>query len=314
MCSPAAKPAKIKRIVPKLKTVVGLGVVIVILSAYYKYGHLVTTESMRREHSWLRAVAATYPTGAPLLFVCGMTGLVSLSLPGASGCCFLAGLLFPAPLACLLTWFGFTFGSGLCYVLVLNVLGDYVRRLISDTPKMGGYFIRFRAYLKDSEIVPMLCVRYLLFIPHWFTNASAALLGVNFMVFMWTTALASLPGTLLYTFAGVTLASIFEEQERAVAAGTTAVDTPSTLQLLLLVVQSQSDRNKALIAVCASLFLFVPLASWLYTNRATSHKEKVSPSGRFRGSYLSKEASELNMPSPFKIRSRKVASHAEQYA
>lgn len=169
--------------VPKLRTILGLSVVIVILTAYWRYGHLVTTESMRKNNNMLRAVAASYPVGAPLLFVAGsyfcqvslhtdllwpgMTGLVSLSLPGASGCCFLAGLLFPAPLACLLTWFGFSFGSALCYVLVQNVCGDYVQGLIRDTPKMGGYFVRFQEYLQDSEVIPMLVVRYLLFIPHW---------------------------------------------------------------------------------------------------------------------------------------------------
>merc|ERR1712070_1284998 len=92
-----------------LRTVLGLSVVVIILAAYWKYGDLVTTESMRENNDRLRAVAASYPVAAPLLFVAGMTGLVSLSLPGASGCCFLAGLLFPAPLACMLTWFGFSF-------------------------------------------------------------------------------------------------------------------------------------------------------------------------------------------------------------
>lgn len=306
MCSPQASkgtPTASRSMVPKLRTILGVSVVIVILTAYWRYGHLVTTESMRKNNNMLRAVAASYPVGAPLLFVAGMTGLVSLSLPGASGCCFLAGLLFPAPLACLLTWFGFSFGSALCYVLVQNVCGDYVQGLIRDTPKMGGYFVRFREYLQESEVIPMLVVRYLLFIPHWFTNASAALLDVNLCTFLWTTALASLPGTLLYTFAGTTLASIFAEQERAVAAGMTAVDTPSTLQLLVLVIQSQSSRNKALIGASASLFLLVPLAAYWYSNKTAKRKSKTSPK---RTTYLSKDVPSLDCsnPSPFKIRSR----------
>ena len=73
----------------------------------------------------------------------------------------------------------------------------------------------------------MICIRYLLFIPHWFTNVASPLIGVPFFLFLWTTMLSSIPGTALYTCAGAGLATVFEARERAAAAGEAAGEMPA---------------------------------------------------------------------------------------
>eukprot|EP01047_Picozoa_sp_COSAG01_P010940 COSAG01_NODE_473_length_16542_cov_42.403651_10_plen_244_part_00 len=148
---------------------------------------------------------------------------------------------------------------------------------LDASPKLLGYFATFKSYLQDangSQVLPMICIRYLLFIPHWFTNVSAALIGVPFPLFQWTTLVSCIPGTVLYTCAGAGLASVFEAQEAALARGET-VAPPSTLEVLLSVVRVDSWRDRLLLAGFLSLFLLVPLVVWLRMKKPTGRQAQA---------------------------------------
>jgi hypothetical protein len=108
-----------------VRSVIAVGVVVGIVGAYIRYGHLLTMEALRENQRWLRSTANTRPVASATLFVVAMIGDVALSLPGSTLFCFMSGLAFPQPLASVLSWAGFGFGSGLCFVLVQTVLGDY---------------------------------------------------------------------------------------------------------------------------------------------------------------------------------------------
>ena len=56
----------------------------------------------------------------------------------------------------------------------------------------------------------MIYVRYVVIIPFWFVNVSAALLGAKFETFVISTFLATIPGSILLTTAGRGLSNIFE--------------------------------------------------------------------------------------------------------
>ena len=81
-----------------------------------------------------------------------MMGIVALSLPGSTLFCFVSGLAFPQPFACVLAWLGFSFGSGLCYILVQTVLGDYFRGKLAASEKMSHYYGLFRGCARASQI------------------------------------------------------------------------------------------------------------------------------------------------------------------
>merc|ERR1712086_778605 len=105
--------------------------------------------------------------------------------------------------------------------------------------------------------MPMLCIRYLLFVPHWFTNVSAALIGVPLFTFTWTTMVSCIPGTVLYTCAGAGLADFFTEQEQAMKRGE-AVVQPTPLQVILKVVWTENPRDQAVLVGFVSLFILMP--------------------------------------------------------
>ena len=103
----------------------------------------------------------------------------------------------------------------------------------------------------------MICIRYLLFIPHWFTNVAAPLIGVPFFLFVWTTMLSSIPGTALYTCAGAGLATVFKDHERAIIAGETP-EMPSTMSVVLAVVWVEDPLEQLMVVFFISLFVLVP--------------------------------------------------------
>ena len=129
-----------------------------------------------------------------------------------------------------------------------------------------------------SQAIPMICIRYLLFIPHWFTNVASPLIGVPFFLFLWTTMLSSIPGTALYTCAGAGLATVFEARERAAAAGEAAGEMPSTTDVLLSVVMVDDPVQQALIVGFASMFVLIPLGLWcMHTPPPPSSSEQPLP-------------------------------------
>jgi uncharacterized membrane protein YdjX (TVP38/TMEM64 family) len=240
----------------------GLGVLVLlcIVGGYLQYGHLLTMDALMENQKFLRTTVGDTPIVSSAIFIVLMMGVVALSLPGATLFCFVSGLAFPQPLACILAWLGFSFGSALCYILVQTVLGDYFKGKLRASPQLFKYYGKFQTYLLDensSQAVPMICIRYLLFIPHWFTNVAAPLIGVPFFLFLWTTMLSSIPGTALYTCAGAGLATVFEDRERALAAGE-AAEMPSTMSVLLAVVLVEDPVEQLVVVGFVSLFVIVP--------------------------------------------------------
>lgn len=242
----------------------GLGVLVflVIVGGYIKYGHLLTMDGLMKNQRWLKSTTLAAPILSGAVFILLMMGVVALSLPGATLFCFVSGLAFPQPFAVILAWLGFSFGSALCYILVQTVLGDYFKTKLQASPQLFKYYGKFQVYLLDensSQAVPMICIRYLLFIPHWFTNVAAPLIGVPFFLFLWTTMLSSIPGTALYTCAGAGLASVFEDREKALIAGKD-VEMPTTSSVLIAVI---TGGDPLVMVGFVSLFVLVPLCLYL---------------------------------------------------
>lgn len=244
----------------RIKQGLGVFVLVCIIGGYLRYGHLLTMDALMANQRYLRTTVGDKPIRSGTIFIVLMMGVVALSLPGATLFCFVSGLAFPQPLACILAWLGFSFGSALCYLLVQTVLEDYFKGKLRASPKLYKYYGKFQEYLLDessSQAVPMICIRYLLFIPHWFTNVAAPLVGVPFFLFLWTTMLSSIPGTALYTCAGAGLATVFKDHERAISAGETP-EMPTTMSVVLAVVWVDDPLEQLMVGCFISLFVLVP--------------------------------------------------------
>ncbi len=256
----------------------GVLVLVCIIGGYLQYGHLLTMDALMENQKYLRTTVGNTPIRSGAIFIVLMMGVVALSLPGATLFCFVSGLAFPQPLACILAWLGFSFGSALCYILVQTVLEDYFKGKLRASPKLYKYYSKFQEYLLDesaSQAVPMICIRYLLFIPHWFTNVAAPLIGVPFFLFVWTTMLSSIPGTALYTCAGAGLATVFQDHERAISAGETP-EMPTTMSVVLAVVWVEDPLEQLMVIFFISLFVLVPGLLY-YTRGLPAVKEEDPP-------------------------------------
>ena len=136
----------------KLKRLLGGATVLLIVCCYLRWGHLLTIDALQENQKWLRHFSADAPLSSAAIFITLMMGIVALSLPGSTLFCFVSGLAFPQPFACVLAWLGFSFGSGLCYILVQTVLGDYFRGKLAASEKMSHYYGLFRGCARASQI------------------------------------------------------------------------------------------------------------------------------------------------------------------
>ena len=112
--------------------------------------------------------------------------------------------MFPQPWACLYAYVGYVVGASLSYCFVRFVVGDSVRKQMSESSHM---FRKFEEGMQDAEnfwqtIAFLIFIRYVAFFPFWFVNSACALLSVGYPYFLITTAIAVAPGSVLYTMSG----------------------------------------------------------------------------------------------------------------
>lgn len=74
-----------------------------------------------------------------------------------------------------------------------------------------GQMQRWRARLHENEVSVLLILRLVPVVPFFAVNLLAALAGVRFGHFLWTTALGILPGALVFTSVGVGLGDVLDQ-------------------------------------------------------------------------------------------------------
>eukprot|EP00397_Hematodinium_sp_SG-2012_P064592 GEMP01091661.1.p1 GENE.GEMP01091661.1~~GEMP01091661.1.p1 ORF type:complete len:252 (-),score=17.24 GEMP01091661.1:94-849(-) len=174
------------------------------IGLYIRYGHLFTLHSLKDSHLQVTNYINQHPYSGPLIYIGLMSAIIGTSLPGATMMSLSGGVFFTQPFAAMYAYTGYMIGASISYSLVRCVFGDSVRRIMSSKSEM---FHQFEQGLHESEnfvqtVSFLIFVRYIAFFPFWFVNASCALLSVGYGYFFLTTAIATLPGSLIYTWSG----------------------------------------------------------------------------------------------------------------
>ena len=112
--------------------------------------------------------------------------------------------------------------------------------------------------MRQNELSYLIYVRYVVIIPFWFVNVSAALLGAKFETFVLSTFVATIPGSLLLTTAGRGLSNMLE------------LSNDSDISTFSLVKQAMWSRDMQYCFLLLLLCLIIPLIVKYYNKNVNS--------------------------------------------
>ena len=198
------------------KSKVWLLVLLGIVIAKFAIGKLIMYSWVSRvislEQIQVHSLAFKHYVGAhyfpAVLMYMGIYALtIAIGIPGVAPLSLLGGYLFGVLLGTAYGAVGATIGSLIAFVAVRYLLGDWVRR------KYGNQFERFTKQMDKYGANYLLMVHYASIIPFFFINSLAALAGVTWWTFIWTTVVGFIPLAMIYSFAGRELATIESVQD-----------------------------------------------------------------------------------------------------
>jgi uncharacterized membrane protein YdjX (TVP38/TMEM64 family) len=169
---------------------------------YVGISEYLTFEQLKANCEVLQEIVALHYYKSVLLYIGIYILAIALSFPSASLLTLAGGLLFGTLLGTLYSVIGATSGASIAFVLVRSLFAKYVQK---KYPHKTG---QFNQAIAEHGVSFLLFVRLVGIFPFFLINSLAALTPVSFGMFVWTTALGIIPGSLVYTFAGTQLRSL----------------------------------------------------------------------------------------------------------
>ncbi len=127
---------------------------------------------------------------------------INLWFPAAAVLTLLAGYLFGSLLGALYVDAAATSGAAISFIVSRKFAGNWVQ------VKWKDQLAAFNRDLDRNGYIYLLIVRLIPMMPYILINILAGLTKVRLKTFLWTTAVASLPGILVFSFAGKQLLNI----------------------------------------------------------------------------------------------------------
>jgi uncharacterized membrane protein YdjX (TVP38/TMEM64 family) len=175
------------------------------------YHHL-SFEALKENRQLLMSIVSAHPYLAPVVFILVYIISTALSIPGGIYLSIAGGFLFPQPYCTLYVVIGGTLGAIAIFLASKTALGGYLKEKLKEQvghsllQRMGKKFHEEAAhYLLFLRIVPIF--------PFWMVNLAPAFFEVSLFTFAWTTFVGIIPGSFVFTQAGVGLGKIFDMGE-----------------------------------------------------------------------------------------------------
>jgi len=234
---------------------------------YVNYGHYFRFSSVKMYKSAIEEYIEVEFFTASLYFTGLMVTLIGLNIPGATMMALSGGIFFAQPYALIYVFCGYTIGAVLSYTTVRFLFADIIRRKLLGSSDM---FRKLETGIMKSDnylqlVSFLIFIRYVAFFPFWFVNASCAILNVGLPFFVLTTALATLPGAVIYTLTGQLLSGILDK-----------IDDGNTTRVILGLVYDLvwTDRTAQLVIALLLSCMLLPLVLKLSDKRKLAKKVK----------------------------------------
>ncbi len=171
-------------------------VVLVLILYYIGFAQYFSLENIKMHAARIEQLVLHHYLLSVIVFIAISTLLIALTLPVTGPVAVSAGFLFGLV-------------PGVCYSMISAMIGTaisflIVRYAMSHITKnqYNAQLTAFKEQLHAYGYTYLITLQLLTIVPYFIINTLAALAGISFSTFMWTTALGSLPIIIIYAFAG----------------------------------------------------------------------------------------------------------------
>lgn len=161
-------------------------------------------EIFQEKHKILRELNQKSPVLFPFIFCSTLFVCTALSLPVNLVLSLLGGYLFPQPWSTVYVISASTLGACVIFLATRKAFPDLFKKRVNHfIQKMErGFHHHPVNYLFFLRLVPL--------VPFWVINIVPAFFHIRLWTFTWTTAIGSIPGTLVSTLAGRGIDEVLE--------------------------------------------------------------------------------------------------------
>lgn len=164
-------------------------------------------DALRDRRTQLLAYVESRPVLSVLIYIGVYAAVAALSLPGAAVVTLAGGFLFGVLVGGPAAVVGATLGATLVFVAMRTAVGDLLQK------RFGERTARITGGLRENAFSYLLTLRLLPVAPFWLVNLAAGLVGMPLRTFVAATLLGIVPGTLIYSWVGQGLGSLFARGE-----------------------------------------------------------------------------------------------------
>lgn len=181
------------------RTLLIIGLIIAaLISAFYYLGlsQYLSLESIKTHASAFKQQVHDNYIGSVITFLVVFTTLIAFTLPVTGPMGILAGFLYGLYAGTIFSMIAIMIGTTVSFLVVRHTLSQVVRDQYRE--QLNSFNERMRQY----GYTYLITLQLITVVPYFVINTLAALANVSLSTFMWTTAIGSLPVTVIYVFAG----------------------------------------------------------------------------------------------------------------
>lgn len=198
----AAKRASLKRLLPLLVLLIGLG-----LFFAFDLGHYLSWEALQEHQDWLLDQVAAHGFLANVIFIAIYAVAIAFSVPGGLLMTIVGGFLFGTIAATLCVLVGATLGAVCLFLAARYALFDVLHA------KAGTALLKMEQGFRENALSYLLVLRLVPLFPFWLVNLVPALLGVPLKTYVVATAIGIIPGTFVFASVGNGLGEVLAAGE-----------------------------------------------------------------------------------------------------
>jgi uncharacterized membrane protein YdjX (TVP38/TMEM64 family) len=165
------------------------------------FGEEFSLDSIQKKAAFLKSLVNDHYLLGVLVFI-SIYIIVNIWFPAAAVITLLGGFLFGTILGTIYVDVAAVSGALLAFWISRNLMGNWIQR------RFSGQLKGFNRELSKYGYIYLILVRMIPMMPYFLINFMAGLTKIKTWTFIWTTAIGSLPGILVYSYAGRQLLSI----------------------------------------------------------------------------------------------------------
>jgi uncharacterized membrane protein YdjX (TVP38/TMEM64 family) len=155
----------------------------------------ISLEKVQQSAQWLKTYVDAHYISSILIFMACYIA-INLWFPGAAVITLLGGYLYETVLGAIYVDTAAVIGALLGFWMSRYYFGNWVQK------KWHSKLVNFNQQVAEHGYIFLILIRMIPFLPYSLVNILAGMTKISAKTMVWTTAVGSLPGILIFTYAG----------------------------------------------------------------------------------------------------------------